>query len=112
MTVVQLRDSTKDMYNDTFIGAGVCPETKKSAKPVVHTLPSRSSREDGRSAHCLSPSQIVPRCRHQSTTLILMSHWHRDAEAAVTSPFSNDVATMFSTHLNQALRFPRAPVDL
>ena len=37
------------------------PTEQQRPKPVVHMLPSRSSHEDGRSAHrCRSPSQSLP----------------------------------------------------
>ena len=117
MTVVQcaskkeLRDSTSDMCNDNFSEARMCPDPKmRKAKGQYASFARR--RAFGTSFPFAIT--IVPRSRYLSTTFD--SHIalrHRDAEAAVlTSPFFDNVATMFSTNLDQALRFPRAPVDL
>ena len=58
--VVCIEKKLRDSTNDNFSGAGMCPD-QKCAKPVVHTLPSRTSHEHGRSAHhCRSPSQSFP----------------------------------------------------
>ena len=110
----ELRDSTRNVYKDNFSGAGMCPDPKKRKAKGPHASFALFARRRA-FGHIIAVrhhnlSQVSIPIDHIDSHITLR---HGDAEAAVLAPpFFNDVATMFSTHLNQALCFPRAPLDL
>ena len=110
----ELRDSTRDMYNDNFNGAGMCPDPKirKANGPYASFALFARRRAFGTSLPFAIT--IVPRCRYLSTTLILASHCGTGMLRLPSSRrhLSTMSRPLFSFHLNKTLRLPRAPIDL
>ena len=105
-----LRDSTKDMYNDSFSGAGMHPDPKmrnasgpyrflgafRAKTGVRHVV---AVRHHNRSQVSISIDDI--------DSLVALRHWDTVKTAIVASPFLDDVTAKFPNHLNQALGFHR-----
>ena len=98
----ELRDSTEDMYNDSFSGAGMYPDPKmRNASSPFRFL---------RTFRAKTGVRHVVAVRHHTRSQVSLAiddidshvtlrHWETET-AVVTSPVLDDVTAKFPNHLN------------
>ena len=110
----ELRDSTNDMYDDSFSGIGMCsdPKVRNASGPYASfaLFARRLAVRHVVAARHRIRSQ-VPITIDDIDSLVTLRHWDTET-AVVASAFLDDVTAKFPNHLNQALGFPRKPIDL